>query len=176
MIDMSNALIIIDVQKGFVNEYSKHIIHKLINLIQDNKFEYLIFSQFINTEDSPYRMLMGWERLKESPEIDIVDELKEYAINVFQKNKYSMFTQEFENFLKQKNIKELYFTGIDTDICVLKNAVDAFEKGYTPYVLADYCASHYGDEYHQIGLKLIKKFIGEKQVIYGEFRIDNEKS
>ena len=48
---------------------------------------------------------------------------------------------------------------------MLKSAVDLFEAGIEPVVLADHCASHGGRDCHEAGLKLLKRFIGEGQVV-----------
>ncbi len=53
----------------------------------------------------------------------------------------------------------------DTDICVLKTAVDAFERDLSPWVLKDACASHAGPEAHDAGLLITERFIGANQII-----------
>tara|TARA_Y100000310_G_C20529266_1_gene737621 strand:- start:448 stop:957 length:510 start_codon:yes stop_codon:yes gene_type:complete len=165
---MKNALVVIDMQKGFMNENTKHIIPKIESLIKKNLFDYVLFTQFINTNGSQYEKLLQWSELKNSPQIDIVDELEKYSGNLFKKNYYTSCTEEFVGFLEKNDIKELYFAGVDTNICVTKTSVDIFEKGYIPYILSDYCASHTGPEYHKFALKNLEKFIGEKSIIKGE--------
>ncbi len=165
---MKNALIVTDMQNGFINENTKQIISKIKSLIEKNLFDYVTFTQFINVTDSSYERLLHWKEFKSSPQIDIVEELKHYCQNLFKKNYYSPFTKKFEQFLKKKNIKELYFVGVDTNICITQGAVDAFEKSYIPYVLSDYCASHSGNEFHDFALKNLEKFIGKHHIIKGE--------
>jgi nicotinamidase-related amidase len=53
-------------------------------------------------------------------------------------------------------------------MCVLKSAVDAFELGLTPYVIADASASHAGPRAHEAGLYLLARFIGARQVLSGD--------
>lgn len=161
---MANALIVIDVQNGFVNEHSRHVVARIAGLIQEKRFDHAVFTQFINTDNSPYQRIMNWHRMRKSPETDIVEDLIPYAKSSFTKTTYSIFTREMSEFLGERKVDELYFCGIDTDICVLKSAVDAFEKGYNPHILAYYCASHYGPEYHEMGLKLARRFIGKDNV------------
>jgi nicotinamidase-related amidase len=48
---------------------------------------------------------------------------------------------------------------------VLKTAVDTFEHGLTPWLIADACASNGGDRMHKTGLRLARRFIGSKHII-----------
>ncbi|MGC4784757.1 isochorismatase family protein [Micromonospora zamorensis] len=66
---------------------------------------------------------------------------------------------------KQRGWEEFYFCGVATESCVLKGAVDAFEHGFTPWLIADASASHAGIEAHEAGLLVARRFIGPGQVI-----------
>lgn len=165
---MKNVLIVTDMQNGFINKNTRNITSKIKSLIEKNLFDYIVFTQFINVKNSPYERLLNWRELKSSPQIDIIEWLRPYCQNLFKKNCYSPFTKEFEQFLKKKNIKELYFVGADTNICITRGAVDAFERSYTPYILSDYCASHSGNEFHDFALKNLEKLIGKHHIIPGE--------
>ncbi|HSW72383.1 MAG TPA: bifunctional nicotinamidase/pyrazinamidase, partial [Chlamydiales bacterium] len=51
-------------------------------------------------------------------------------------------------YLKKKNIKELYFAGVATDYCVKYSVLDALELGYKVFVIQDLCRGvdlHSGD-------------------------------
>lgn len=166
---MIKAVVVVDAQKGFVTKYSKHIIPRIKQLLARGKFKYVLFTQFVNRKNSSFRKIMRWERMKTSPEIDIVTELKPYAKRVFTKNNYTAFTPSFLRYLQKYKIKKLYVVGIDTECCVLKTAVDAFEKGFTPYVLIYYCASHSSPSWHRKGITLLEKYIGKRQVPRGKY-------
>jgi hypothetical protein len=45
---------------------------------------------------------------------------------------YSFFTDEADQLVKDAGWTELVFCGLDTESCVQKSAVDAFELGYRP--------------------------------------------
>ena len=167
---MKKVLIIVDAQKGFINEYTNEIPKRIKDLLDEKLFEEVIFIRFVNST-TRFADFVGWNRLKESPETDFPEELQPYASRIFEKNFFSCFTPEFEDYLKTKNLNQLFFVGIDTNMCVLKSAMDAFDKGYFPHVLAYYCASHSGVEFHEFALKNLEKAIGKKQVILGE--VDN---
>lgn len=167
---MSNVLVVVDVQKGFINENTKHIVPKIAKLVENKFFDHVIFTKFVNVEGSPYKSIMNWHRFSYPPENEIVDELQTKNCKVFVKTGYTIFTPEVIDYFLIHNINEVYLVGIDTDSCVLKSAADSFERGYVTYVLADYCASHYGLEYHKAALMILKKFIGENRIVYGDFK------
>lgn len=162
---MAKALIVIDVQNGFVTKSSQHVVPKIKRLLESKKFDTVIFTKFVNAPNSPFRKIKKWYKVAAPPETDIVNDLKQFASTIFQKNVYSAFTPEFEHFLKENKISQLYFVGIDTECCVLKTAIDAFEKGYEPFLLADYCASHESRQYHTIGLKLFGRLVSPNNII-----------
>ncbi len=163
---MANALVIIDLQKGFVNKQSEYIVPRIKGLIQKGKFDYVLFTKFVNRKGSPYRKIMNWHKFGSQSETDIVDELLPFVEHLFVKNVYSAFTPRFSTFLKKHSVRDLFIVGIDTECCVLKTAVDAFELGYSPHVLAFYSASHEGKAYKNAGLKVLVRLLGKSQVIH----------
>jgi nicotinamidase-related amidase len=67
--------------------------------------------------------------------------------------------------LERRKISEVFLCGIETDCCVLKTAVDLFEHHYRPVVLSSACASRAGKENHEAGLKILRRMIGNEQVV-----------
>ena len=49
---MNNLLLVIDVQKAFINENTQHIPNKINELINQNKYDNIVFTRFINDEHS----------------------------------------------------------------------------------------------------------------------------
>ena len=167
---MTKALIVIDVQNGFITKSSSHIVARIKELLESKKFNTVVFTQFVNVPNSPFRKIKKWNKVGMSPETDIANVLKPFAKTVFKKNLYSSFTAEFEQFLKEKRITQLYLVGIDTECCVLKTAVDAFEKGYEPFLLENYCASHESRKFHSIGVALFGRLVSPRHIIKGRFK------
>jgi len=56
---MKNSLIVIDVQNYFVNEHTKSIPEKIAQFIDKNKFNFVLFTKFINREGSNYFKLLN---------------------------------------------------------------------------------------------------------------------
>ena len=161
------VLLVVDVQNGFVNDESRHVVPRIIELVRRWPGR-VAFSRFHNSPGSPYERLIGWKKLHGPPETDLVDELKPYASTVIDKDIYSFFGHEGKALAAAEEWTEVYVCGIDTDMCVLKTAVDAFELGLTPFVLADASASHAGPRAHEAGLYLLGRFIGTRQVLAGD--------
>ena len=51
----------------------------------------------------------------------------------------NLYSTGLDDFLKEKGIKELYFTGLATDYCVKFSVLDALNLGYRCHVITDGC-------------------------------------
>ncbi len=173
----STALVVVDVQNGFVNERSRHIVPVIAQLVDrwSSIGGAVVFTRYLNYSGSMYEQLMHWSRLQQSPEIDIVPELAERAKKgtaVIDKTGYTLFNSEGAELVQERAWKNMAFCGIATESCVLKSAVDAFERNITPWILVDACASHAGDTAHQAGLLVAGRFIGGGQLIPSQQLVD----
>lgn len=110
-------------------------------------------------------MLIGWGRLRTDTETELTKELQNIPGIVIDKDFYSAFTSELDQLLHRNRWKTLVLCGVATESCVLKTAVDAFERRLTPLVISDATASNGGDEVHQAGLMILARFIGENQLV-----------
>lgn len=160
---MKTCLLIVDVQKGFINSSTSHIPGLVENLQKDYKYVYA--TRFFNRPGSFYRTLIKWDRF----DIDSEDfGLAFTPLNrtrLIDKSIYTCINAEFLDEIKKIDINEVHVCGIDTDICVTKCAVDLFESGVEPKVLAKYSASHAGVEAHKFALATLERFIGKGQII-----------
>ncbi len=161
-----SMLLVVDVQNGFVNEHTRHIIDAVNRLIGAflGRGEPVAFTRFVNTPGSGYARWIDWTRFMHGPENDLHDAVDAGAGKVFIKHGYTAFTPEFETFVGAQRVERLVLCGIATDGCVLKSAVDAFERDIEPVVVTDACASHAGSETHEAGLLLLGRFIGARQL------------
>lgn len=166
----TSALVIVDVQNGFVTEHSRHVIPRIVDLVNRwrSSGRDVVFTRYINYDNSPFERIIKWSKLKHSPETDIVAELQPFTSSpaiVVDKRIYTLFSGEGEELVRSKGWTDLYICGIDTEVCVLKAAVDAFERDITPWLISDASASHAGLETHRAGLLVAKKMIGAAQII-----------
>jgi nicotinamidase-related amidase len=167
-------LLIIDVQKGFINPSTAHIPERVETL--QHQFGAVMVSRFFNPPGSPYRRLMGWERFAPRSEATELAFTPRNDAEIVDKPVYSALTPQLESYLSRTGIDEVAICGIATDNCVLKTATDLFEAGYKPMVIHDACASHGGVQCHEAGLMLLRRLIGEEQVVLYQSQQNNEPS
>lgn len=159
------ALLVIDVQNGFINPNSSHIPDRIEELINEVSYEHRIFTRFVNYPGSQYELLLRWKGLQSEPETAIVDQLRQYPTVTIEKQYYTCLTDSFRSYIKEHHINTFHIVGIDTDICVLKSAVDIFENEMKPIVFAECCMSYAGDEIHKSALSILPRFIGQRQIV-----------
>jgi nicotinamidase-related amidase len=164
--DPRSMLLVVDIQNGFVNDHTRHIIEIVNALIAafSGRGEPVALTRFVNIPGSGHERWIGWTRFMHEPENALANALAAGSNPVFVKHGYTAFTPEFENHVREQRIARLVLCGIATDGCVLKSAVDAFERGIEPVVLTNACASHAGREIHDAGLLLLSRFIGPGQL------------
>ena len=160
-------LVVIDMQNGFVNENSEGCIpsvNQCISFAREHNIP-VVFTRFINDKNSGWVQWMHWEKLMTSPEIDLHDKVDYQGEPIFDKTLYSAFTKDFEDYITKNQYDTMYFCGIATDGCVMKSAVDAFEKNIHPIVIQDACASHAGQDIHDSAIILLKRYLGIDQIV-----------
>jgi len=138
------ALIILDLQNCFITDKTEFLPQKIKKHIESQKYDFIIFSKFINSESSNFVKKLRWNKCKISPDIDIVFELSEIALenHIFEKSTYSIFkSKQFVDFLSQNKISKLYFCGLDLDACVLASVFEAFDLGFDFEILYDLSGS-----------------------------------
>jgi nicotinamidase-related amidase len=161
------VLLVVDMQNGFLGRRAQSVIASVEKLVKEFEKRGLpiVFTRFYNEQHSQYERLIGWTRLRETPETDLHPDLQAYAKNIVDKTIYSAFTPEFISMVESHDWQQVVICGVATDGCVLKSAVDAFERDLVPFVVEDACASHAGEDVHNAGLMLLSRFIGKNQVI-----------
>jgi nicotinamidase-related amidase len=163
---MPRPLLVVDVQNGFINDFTDHIPARIARLIETRTFEPVLFTRFVNEPGSPYQRLLEWHDSAEPPETDLVPELERFASpgNVYVKRGLTGMPQELADRLARDGVEEINVIGIDTDMCVLKIAMDLFDAGIEPIVLVDCCASTAGLQAHLAGLAILSRNIGPFQL------------
>jgi nicotinamidase-related amidase len=163
---MPRPLLVVDVQNGFINEFTRHIPGRVQRLIETGEFEPILFTRFVNTSDSPYRRLLDWHGSAEPPETELATELTALAQpeNVFEKRGLTGMPRQLAGRLQRDRVEEISVVGIDTDMCVLKIAMDLFDAGVEPIILVDCCASTAGLQSHLAGLAILSRNIGPFQL------------
>jgi nicotinamidase-related amidase len=135
---------------------------KILDYAQKNSFDYILLTKFVNTETSNLVKVFNWNKMMNSPDIEIDKTLSPLIEekNVFVKHTYSIFKSKgFVKFLEDNKVGKLLFCGLDVDACVLASAYEGFDLGYKVKVINSLTGSHCGKEYEEAGLKIINKNI-----------------
>ncbi|MBR8837977.1 MAG: cysteine hydrolase [Stigonema ocellatum SAG 48.90 = DSM 106950] len=162
---MKSCIFVIDVQNGFIRESTEHVVKRIESLLNQSIFDFVVFTRFLNTLDSPWVKFLNWQHLISEQERKLADPLQPFAKVVFDKYTYSSVNQETIAFLKRNKIDTVFICGIDTDCCVMETAVDLFEQLIHPYVLTHYSASNGGQESHEAAIRVLSRLIGRNNVI-----------
>ena len=114
-----------------------------IGKIVDKAIEYeipVVYLQDLHTKDSEEIKSKTWPEhcMKGTPGALTVDELKRHQGHEVTKDYYNGFTNpELDKLLKEKEVSELYLTGLVQEVCIKENALGALEHGYKVNVIVD---------------------------------------
>jgi Amidases related to nicotinamidase len=166
---MVSCLLLIDIQNGFVSDKTKQILPRVKRLIKEGNFDHVIATRFVNQKGSPYVRFMGWEKLMLDEETKLIDFIDENVEKVFKKSIYSAVSTGLLKFAKDNSIDTFYIAGIDTDCCILKTAVDMFEKNIDFKVLLHYSASNGGRKSFNASVTVMNRLVGGSRLISGKY-------
>lgn len=158
---MKKAIVIIDVQNIFINDKTKHIPKKIANHLENNDYDFIIFTRFINNKESQIYKKLKWNICFDSPDIDIHPDLRKYSnsCNTFDKITYSIFKQEkLIKLFKEENINNIYLCGLDSEACVLASSFEGFDLGFNIIILKDLIETSYRDyKLHNYVIKIMER-------------------
>lgn len=159
----ASQLLIIDVQVGFINEWTTHVPGRVASL--QESFDQVLVTRLYNPQKSLYRKLIGWSGFA----LGSVDTQLAFApgpsAKIVDKSTYSCVNPEMVDRLRRDGIARVHLCGIGTDSSVMMSAIDLFQAGIEPVILAHACGSTCGRGEHQAGLQILRRLIGGRQVI-----------
>lgn len=160
----TQALVIIDVQQGFLSNYTKKCLPHIHHLIYQKKFHPIIATRFYNPKGSPFRKFIKWTKLSTPEEIALDAIVEKYSDFIIDKSTYGAGAQIAE-ILLAKNISRVTLVGIDTDVCVLQNAAYLFDHGFEVTVDTQGCATNGGQQADQAAYGLLQRTVGRNFVL-----------
>lgn len=137
---MAKALIVIDVQKFFLNRETKPVVSRIRDYLINHSTDYqqIYFTVFKNDSRSPLWQIAGWRGCSQPPATEICDEIKKFTgkTNWFYKNILSAAkVPAIKRGLKAGKITEVHLCGFDTDCCILATVYDLFDQKIKPVLL-----------------------------------------
>lgn len=163
------CLVVIDMQKGFINKHTEHLIEPLVKYVKHGRFDMVVGTRYVNHTGTACYKFENWKDCMAGSEgAEIIDELKPFMHRVFDKDKYSCWNDEFKSFVKDMEITDLYFVGVNTGCCVLHSVFDSYNDLVSSYVVENLCGSTRSKKSHQAAIQIIKECITEERVIIAE--------
>ena len=159
----ASQLLIIDVQAGFINEWTAHVPGRVVSL--QESFDQVLVTRLYNPRKSLYRKLIGWSGFSLGSVDTQLAFTPEPAARIIDKSTYSCVNEAFVDQLRRDGIARVHLCGIGSDGGVMMSALDLFQAGIEPVILAHACASVHGPAEHQAGLQILRRLIGARQVI-----------
>mgnify|MGYP002617402515 FL=1 len=103
---MKKMLVVVDLQRSFINENTEFIIDKIKKLVNSNEFDKVIFTKFVNNEDSIYVSKLNYKGCLTNEEQEIMIDTKDNI--VLNKNVYTVYSDRFKEIVRDFKINEIY--------------------------------------------------------------------
>ena len=156
-------LLIVDLQKGFLNENCNFVVKKIENLVRGGNFDQIIATKFVNKEESQYVHFLGYRRFLTEDETKIALNLPKNA-QIVEKTSYALPEKVFKKLFKKED--EVFVCGLDYDACVLAICFQLFDHGILPQIVLDAVASHSKEPISKDNFeKICRKNFGENSLI-----------
>ena len=160
----NEMVLVVDMQKGFINEHTKHLITKINLFIKASNSSYKVATKFINHKNSAFVKLLNWEGMMNKDEQEFAVELTP-DVKILPKSTYNCLTDDLKKYIIQNKINKVHMVGVDTDACILTTALALFDFGVQPVIYRDLCASTGGAEMHSAAIDVLNRNIGESNVL-----------
>ena len=173
-----NILIIVDIQNGFIQTAETHAAYENIKELLNQKiFDAVIATKFVNVKNSAFERMMNWTQMMDTTSQSIPTDLHKYIHCIIEKHTYTPSKHKLFHALHTLNNtipNKVFIVGVDTDACVTMTTIMLFESRIRPIVLTKYTASTGGITLHKAGLLVMKRLIGNNQLIDLEPKSKNE--
>lgn len=137
---MRKLLLIIDVQKGFINEQSSWLPANLATYIKKSDYTDVFATKYINYRNTPCYKLLNWKGCMTEEEQAICPELNGLYSRVFEKSTYNSITASLLKTIQDGSYDEIHIVGISTTCCVIATAYDLFDRGFNIKVIPALCS------------------------------------
>ena len=171
---MSNAVIVIDMLKGFLEkgnplycgEAARRIIPNIQKLLEREvaKGSRVIYLCDNHAPDDLEFEMFPPHCVAGTPEAELIPELTKYPGEMMSKTRYSgFFDTLLEERLEALQPEKLTVCGVCTDICILHTVADARSRNYEVEVPVD-CVASFDLMGHKFALEHMEKVLGAKLV------------
>jgi nicotinamidase-related amidase len=161
------ALVIVDVQRGFVAEGGGHLVEAIAAYLDAHRDRYalIIATRFLNHPGSLYESQRDWRAMMGGSPVELLPEIVDRADRILDKSGLAPHRDELWDALDAEAIERVHLCGLDTDQCVLATALLLWDEEMVPTILADLCASSGGEELHDAARAILRRAIGDRNVV-----------
>ena len=165
------ALLVIDMLKDFIDDegtlsvgpVGKQIIpciNKKIHEFREKGYPIIFMCDNHEKDDKEFEMFAP-HCIAGTHGCEIIDSIDfNQGDKIIKKRRYSsFFGTDLDLYLREKEIDEIYLTGVCTNICVLYTAASARNLGYKVGVFED-CVASFDEKAHCFALKEMKDTLG----------------
>lgn len=158
------ALLVIDVQYGFMHKGADRVVEPIAALAKSWPADKLFYLKYRNYPGSLYTKHLDWHEFITSEETAIVTDVLVPDAKVFD---HFGYRPPDELITQLKKFSSVGICGADTDACVMSAVFALWDAEIRPLILADYCASSGGEQFHRAALDLMLRQFGTSSVIRG---------
>ena len=133
-------IIVVDMQKGFINKNNEELVNKINRYLSNNHFDNIIYTKYINFPGSPFIKFLDWTDLQDKGSQQIAVDVKDGS-KIFEKAGYGI-DDKIIKYLKSKNITECEVCGTNSDACVMAVAFNLFDNDIKPIIIYDLCGTN----------------------------------
>ena len=162
--NMENLLLIIDTQEGFRYAESEAVLPNILKLRESFKGK-IVFSKFTNDKNSLFEKQLNWTKFQSEKDKKLFSELQASNNIEFEHNGYTVLDENLVKFIKKNGTTKVYLCGIYTDVCIIKTAMDLFDKNIETFVIEDACNSLHGKSIHNSAIESLRHILGKKQIL-----------
>jgi nicotinamidase-related amidase len=161
----NEALLIVNVQNGFLNPHTKHLPARIEFIA--SWFDTVIVSQYYNCpesgSDDAVSSIVDWAAIaKGSIEFAHAFDVPRGSL-IRSGSEYSVVTQDLIETLQGMNIGHVHIAGMDTDISIRICASELLAADFDVTVHGDYCASTLGPWRHDSALKKMSEILAHQR-------------
>jgi nicotinamidase/pyrazinamidase len=169
---MSNAVLVVDMLRGFleeghplyIGEKPRNIIPNIQGLLEQELArgaKVFFICDNHDPGDLEFKMFPP-HCIAGTPEAEVIPELANYPGEIIPKKRYSaFFNTNLEERLRQLKPDKIIVCGVLTDICVMHTVADARNRDYDVEVPVD-CVASPDEGAHQFALDHIEKVLGAR--------------
>ncbi len=171
---MANAVLVIDMLRGFLEEgnplfcgqKARRIIPNVKRLLErelEMGSKIFFICDHHDPDDAEFNMFPP-HCIAGTPEAEVIPELAQYPGEIIPKRRYSaFFNTDLDERLKALRPEKLIVCGVCTHICVLHTVANARNRDYQVEVAAD-CVASFDERAHHFALEHMEKTLGAKLV------------